>query len=67
MLLRWYRKQIAAEVDEKMCYMGSCPNEKEIVLSIIAPRDYKRSCENHCGTDCWNKGCQCYCREEPDE
>lgn len=25
-----------------MCYMGSCPNEQEIILSIIAPKDYPR-------------------------
>lgn len=38
MFLRWYRRKIAEAVEEKMCYMGSCPNEKEIVLSIIAPK-----------------------------
>lgn len=63
MLLRWYRKRIAKAVEEKMCYMGSCPNEKEIVLSIIAPKDYRRRSESHCGTDCWNTECASYHRD----
>lgn len=57
MFLRWYRKRIAAAVEDKMGYMGTCPNEREIILSIIAPKDYKRSVESHCGTDCWNVKC----------
>lgn len=61
MFLRWYRRKFAEAVEEKMCYMGSCPNEKEIVLSIIAPKDYKRKSTSHCSTDCWNKECKCYC------
>ena len=38
MFFRWYRRKIAEAVETKMCYMGSCPNEKEIVLCIIAPK-----------------------------
>lgn len=64
MFFRWYRRKIAEAVEEKMCYMGSCPNEKEIILSIIAPKDYKRSSKRHCVTDCWNKECQCYSRDK---
>lgn len=52
MFLRWYRRKIAEAVEAKMCYMGSCPNEKEIILSIIAPKDYKRKSTSHCSTDC---------------
>lgn len=63
MFLRWYRKKIAEAVEDKMCYMGSCPNEKEIILSIIAPKDYKRGSASHCGTDCWNKECVSYHRD----
>ena len=55
--LRLYRKKIADAVEDKMCYMGSCPNEKEIILSIIAPKDYKRDGTNHCLTDCWITDC----------
>ena len=66
MFLRWYRKKIAKAVEEKMGYLGTCPNEKEIILSIIAPNDYKRGSAPHCSTDCWNKSCDSYCvhREE---
>lgn len=60
MFLKWYRRKIAEAVEEKMCYMGTCPNEKEIVLSIIAPKNYKRERVSHCNTDCWNTGCKCY-------
>lgn len=63
MIFRWYRRKIAEAVEEKMCYMGSCPNEKEIVLNIIAPKDYKRDSVSHCGTDCWNKECVAYRRD----
>ena len=64
MFLRWYRRKIAEAVETKMCYMGSCPNEKEIVLSIIAPQDYRRTGVSHCGTDCWNNKCASYHRQE---
>ena len=60
MFLRWYRKKIAEAVEDKMGYLGTCPNEKEIILSIIAPNDYKRGSVSHCITDCWNKSCLSY-------
>ena len=60
MLLRYYRRKIARDVEDKMCHMGSCPNEMNIILSIIAPKDYKRSKESHCVTDCWKTDCQCH-------
>lgn len=60
MFFRWYRRKIAEAVETKMCYMGSCPNEKEIVLCIIAPKDYKRTGISHCDTDCWNTTCKSY-------
>lgn len=59
MFLRQYRKEIAEAVEDKMLYMGSCPNEMEIILWIIAPEDYKRTSINHC-VGCWNTDCQCY-------
>lgn len=62
MIFRLYRRKIAEAVEDKMCYMGSCPNEKEIILSIIAPKDYKRGNISHCGTDCWNNECVYYRR-----
>ena len=58
MFFRWYRKKIAEAVEAKMCYMNSCPNEKEIILNIIAPKDYKRKSAFHCNIDCRNKDCK---------
>ena len=60
MFLRWYRKKIAESVADKMAYMGTCPNTRDIILSIIAPKDYKRSKDIHCKTDCWVSDCKCY-------
>lgn len=60
MFLRWYRKKIAEAVEDKMGCLGTCPNEKEIILSIIAPNDYKRGSVSHCITDCWNESCLSY-------
>lgn len=54
--LRWCRKRIIEAVEDKI----TCPNEKEIILSIIAPNDYKRGSISHCITDCWNKSCFSY-------
>lgn len=60
MFLRWYRKKIAESVADKMAYMGTCPNERDIILSIIAPKDYKRNKGIHCNTDCWVTDCKSY-------
>lgn len=60
MFLRWYRKKIAEAVEDKMGCLGTCPNEKGIILSIIAPKDYKRESVSHCFTDRWNKSCVSY-------
>lgn len=67
MFLRWYRKKIAEAVEDKMVYLGTCPNEKEIILSIIAPNYYKRESIPRCSTDCWNKSCDSYCVQEIDK
>lgn len=60
MFLRWYRKKIADKVADKMCYLNTCLNERDILLSIIAPKDYKGPGELHCDIDCCNTKCQCY-------
>lgn len=44
--------------------MGSCPNEMGIILSIIAPKDYRREGVPHCKTDCGHKDCICYGKQE---
>ena len=63
MFLRWYRRKIAEKVEDKMCYMGSCLNEREIILNIIAPKDYERKGIPHCGTDCCDIRCKSYYRD----
>lgn len=60
MFLRRYRRKIAKMVESKMEYMGTCPNEKDIILHIIAPKDYDELHEFHCVTDCWCKDCKNY-------
>ena len=42
-----------------MAYMNSCPNERDTVLHIIAPKDYAYNIK-HCNTDCWKTTCKCY-------
>lgn len=66
MLLRWYRRKIAWRVADKMEYMNSCPNERDIVLHIIAPKDYVCNVK-HCDMDCWRTDCKCYNRKEDDK
>lgn len=60
MFLRWYRRKIAKDVEDKMCYLSTCPNEKDMILHIIAPKDYKRLDKLHCNTDCYNTECELY-------
>lgn len=50
-------KKIADALSEKMCYMNTCPNERDIILSYLGR---KRSNKNHCNTDCWNEKCESY-------
>lgn len=68
MFLRWYRRKIAKQVEDKMLYMGTCPNERDIILWIISPKDYPRTNALHCGTDCCsacrNKACSQYRRKD---
>ena len=50
-------KEIADALSEKMCYMNTCPNERDIILGYLGR---KRSSKNHCNTDCWNEKCESY-------
>ena len=56
---RKLRKNIAEQVEDKMCYMGTCPNERDMILNIISD-DYPRLEQIHCNTDCWIKNCESY-------
>lgn len=57
MFLKWYRKKIAEAVEEKMYHMRTCPNERDIILHIIAPKDYAKFNVHHCNKDCRNYEC----------
>lgn len=52
-------KNIAKRVKEKMEEMGSCPNEMDIILNIINPKEFNRNTVPHCKKDCWNEECIC--------
>jgi hypothetical protein len=60
MFLRWYRRKIAEAVEARMSYMATCLNERDIILNLIAPKDYKRKGIPHCSTDCHNNSCYSY-------
>ena len=48
MFLTWYRSRIAKQVEDKMLYLDTCPNEKNIILNIISPKTYKRASGSLC-------------------
>lgn len=50
--------QIAEELKEKMMYMGTCLNERDIILDIILGKRIPR--DLHCNTDCKNDECKLY-------
>ena len=54
------RDKIAWDVDDKMLYLDTCPNERDIILSIISPNTYKHIQETHCNRDCEHIECGLY-------
>ena len=52
------RVKIAEEVEEKMMYMGTCLNERDIILDIILGKRIPR--DLHCNTDCKDDECKLY-------
>ena len=53
------RKEIARKVEEKMCYLNTCLNERDMILKIILDDD-KIDKSPHCNTDCLNTKCKSY-------
>ena len=51
------RKKIADALSDKMAYMNTCLNERDIILGIVG---VERPSENHCNSDCWNEKCASY-------
>ena len=50
-------KEIADLLSEKMSYMNTCLNERDIILGYLG---VERSSGNHCNTDCRNNKCESY-------
>lgn len=54
---RKLRKKLAKQVSDKMGYMCTCANERDMILNIILPKEDRYSWTIHCYTDCENKTC----------
>ena len=56
---RWEdeQKKIADALSEKMAYMNTCLNERDIILGYLG---VKRPSEPHCNSDCRNEKCESY-------
>ena len=50
------REDIAERVEDKMCYMHTCLNERDIILDIIKNDVHPR--EIHCNKDCNDDECK---------
>lgn len=51
------RKKIANALSEKMAYMNTCLNERDVILGYLG---VKRPNETHCNSDCQNEKCESY-------
>lgn len=52
------RRKIAKQVEEKMYYLKSCPNERDIILNIILPKEDRLPLCSHCRKDCSSTTCE---------
>lgn len=52
------RRKIAQEVQEKMYYLNTCPNERDLILNIILPKKDRISSYRHCKRDCTSTTCE---------
>ena len=52
------RRKIAKQVEEKMYYLKSCPNERDIILNIILPKEDRIPFYSHCRRDCPSTTCE---------
>ena len=53
------RRKIAKQVENKMVYMGACPNEQNIILNIILPKEDRIPWKLHC-PGCSHTSCASY-------
>lgn len=54
------RRKIAKQVANKMCYMNTCMNERDILLNIILGKKDRYQWASHCKKDCSNQLCECH-------
>ena len=52
------RRKIAQQVENKMYYLNTCPNERDIILNIILPKEDRLPFYSHCRKDCLNTTCE---------
>lgn len=52
------RRKIAKQVEEKMYYLKSCPNERDMILNIILPKEDRLPLYSHCRKDCSSTTCE---------
>jgi len=63
---RKLRKKIANRVADKMMYMNTCPNERDIILNIILSKKDIFKWHVHC-SECNHKNCASYCGKDKNE
>ena len=52
------RRKIAKRVEEKMYYLNTCLNERNIILNMIRPKKDRTSFYSHCKRDCPSTTCE---------
>lgn len=53
------RRKIAQEVQEKMYYLNTCPNKRDLILNIILPKEDRITPSyRHCRKDCTSTTCE---------
>lgn len=52
------RRKIAKRVEEKMYYLNTCPNERNIILNMIRPKKDRTPFYSHCRRDCSSATCE---------
>ena len=52
------RRKIAKQVEEKMYYLKSCPNERDMILNIILPKEDRLPLYSRCRKNCLDTTCE---------
>lgn len=57
---RKLRRKIANRVEDKMGYLATCPNERDIILNMIFSKKDRYPWKQHCTDDCRHFNCEVY-------